>query len=1351
MLALIGDEKLQYEFVTSKTNPQVKPSGIIYNQIDKKLVCPVGIIQHMTLGEKKLSSTHELSEFLFWNVKAYVSDVLTEKATAYFLYIKASKTNYTDAVYVLSKDAIEMESVVGYYHFLVATLNSEKDNYRSFTEWYGYTEISPRRMITNLIQSADGKTYFDLANNRLQISSSSGSVVSPSGDSSVIEVDRGGYNSTKTYYVGDKVWYNGIAYVCISNAASTGTPDKDVSKWKPYGQDVKVGGRNLIRGTSQIHFNSSLWGATGWSVTRPIWNADENAIEFSANNGWQASSIALTQPADNQEYVTVSLRVKMKEDYDIVPLYFGVADTAAWTTTNVLTPSYEWQYFEFTFKATGARFNFTIRGVDNSRKNYKALVKDLMFEKANKASSHSDAPEDIEAQIKSADEKASQAKQEAVNAQNSVSNLNSYVDGAFKDGVISEAEAAAIATHLKNVNETMAQLEATYNKLYANSYLEGIAKTSLLNAKINLFGARDNLISAINTAIADAKVTTTEKDNVNSKYDLFNDAIKSFNSAVEDANKAIQDKLDALSTDKVNNIQIGSVNLVDGSATIYSVGGSGSDTHEDIKILDVFASLEEGQTYTVNCEHDGLYGIAHATDTVQIYLYYEKTISTLISPPSLPHTFKAPKTGKYYFRIDSNKGSIKHSFWNFQIEKGNKATDWKLSNNDIKKQITQAQEAAQQAQKSADQAQSTAQESKNRLNEWAKDSVISPTEKTALKQQAEDVKAEYQEISAQATRYNLTTTTEWAEYYSAYTKAIAAFGKYTKATPENIAIDADYSDIANYYPKRQVILDHIAVKSKEYADEVVNNLQISGRNLVRGTSKPYFNQSLWGATGWSVILPLWNEDENAIEFSANNGWQASSIALTQPATNNEYVAISFKAKAKEGFDIVPVFLGVNNSTQWMSTVNFTPTSEWVEQKFIFKATGARLNLTIRGVDSSQKTYKVLIKDLMFERATKTSSYSNAPEDIEAFITEVEKQSKQAQADADKANNILSDISNDNILTPNEKQDVLKEWDIIKSERATVVAQAQNLGLNASNYTVAYNALSAYITSLLANMTANSAITGSEFRTKFKAYYDAKIALLKDVADKAKELADAAKKAADDAAKAANDALSEAQALDYLKKALAGSTTIDGGLLLTSMIQLGIIDAGKFVEKAGINGTAKNDNDVVIWAGGTLAEAQAGNASTVIRLDGTAQLSSNSNGNRIIIDPTNRSITLKSGKDEVLGVWNFHSDSNGYRSNLTLYEKETSGANAKRVELRPYGLHYWTANNNIYAYYGYRDMIIESFGSSVKKIFSVNVNDGVAPNNKMKWNVQGLPTSSSGLKAGDVYIDSNSNLKVVPYI
>ena len=308
-----------------------------------------------------------------------------------------------------------------------------------------------------------------------------------------------------------------------------------------------------------------------------------------------------------------------------------------------------------------------------------------------------------------------------------------------------------------------------------------------------------------------------------------------------------------------------------------------------------------------------------------------------------------------------------------------------------------------------------------------------------------------------------------------------------------------------------------------------------------------------------------------------------------------------------------------------------------------------------------------------------------------------------------------------------------------------------MNVNYSNYSVAYNDLNAYLTPLLMNMNMNSVINGAEFRNKFKAYYDAKIALLKDVTDKAKELADAAKKAADDAAKAANDALSEAQALDYLKKALAGSTTIDGGLLLTSMIQLGIIDAGKFIEKAGINGTAKNDTDVVIWAGGTLAEAQAGKASTVIRLNGTAQLSSNSAGNRIIIDPTNRSITLMSDKDELLGRWSFYSRSDSYGSNISLYGKGVGSSNYFRSSLAPDGINYYESSDHVHARYGRSNMILESFGSNVKKIFSIDVDEGVTPYNKMKLNVQGLPTSSSGLKAGDVYIDSNSNLKVVPYI
>lgn len=64
----------------------------------------------------------------------------------------------------LSPKAIGMDDVAGFYHLLVGLLNSEYDGERSFVTLYGFTEILPGRITTDKIVSADGTTYFDLAN-----------------------------------------------------------------------------------------------------------------------------------------------------------------------------------------------------------------------------------------------------------------------------------------------------------------------------------------------------------------------------------------------------------------------------------------------------------------------------------------------------------------------------------------------------------------------------------------------------------------------------------------------------------------------------------------------------------------------------------------------------------------------------------------------------------------------------------------------------------------------------------------------------------------------------------------------------------------------------------------------------------------------------------------------------------------------------------------------------------------------------------------------------------------------------------------------------------------------------------
>lgn len=63
-----------------------------------------------------------------------------------------------------------------------------------------------------------------------------------------------------------------------------------------------------------------------------------------------------------------------------------------------------------------------------------------------------------------------------------------------------------------------------------------------------------------------------------------------------------------------------------------------------------------------------------------------------------------------------------------------------------------------------------------------------------------------------------------------------------------------------------------------------------------------------------------------------------------------------------------------------------------------------------------------------------------------------------------------------------------------------------------------------------------------------------------------------------------------QSMKYLQSAMAGSTTMAGGLVLTNLIQLGEQKNSEFVEKAGVSGLHINDNSLAFWAGGTMQQA-----------------------------------------------------------------------------------------------------------------------------------------------------------------
>lgn len=175
MAMLVGDEALQFQFIgiDGNGNSSVRADVINYNQDNKQLTFnahSAGMdiyLQHLTLGINSISSEHKEDEYKKWKMKSYTSPVLTDGSKRYYLYAKCYKTQSLGGELLLSENAIKMDSDSQAYHFLVGVLNTESNGERSFATLYGFTEILPGRITTDRIVSADGKTFFDLANSTI--------------------------------------------------------------------------------------------------------------------------------------------------------------------------------------------------------------------------------------------------------------------------------------------------------------------------------------------------------------------------------------------------------------------------------------------------------------------------------------------------------------------------------------------------------------------------------------------------------------------------------------------------------------------------------------------------------------------------------------------------------------------------------------------------------------------------------------------------------------------------------------------------------------------------------------------------------------------------------------------------------------------------------------------------------------------------------------------------------------------------------------------------------------------------------------------------------------------------------
>nr|DAL02854.1 MAG TPA: tail protein [Caudoviricetes sp.] len=170
MAMLVGDESLQ--FLMGKTIATIGSDDWSISYADNALTAPTGYLKHMTIGVNTITADRENIPHFIWKMPAM--NLAPKTDAKYYVYAVVKRDGFafndTENAYInvnpgtwlMSEQSHRIDENSGTYHLLVGVLNSEYMGERSFATLFGFTEILPGRLTTDIIVSNDGKTYMNL-------------------------------------------------------------------------------------------------------------------------------------------------------------------------------------------------------------------------------------------------------------------------------------------------------------------------------------------------------------------------------------------------------------------------------------------------------------------------------------------------------------------------------------------------------------------------------------------------------------------------------------------------------------------------------------------------------------------------------------------------------------------------------------------------------------------------------------------------------------------------------------------------------------------------------------------------------------------------------------------------------------------------------------------------------------------------------------------------------------------------------------------------------------------------------------------------------------------------------------
>lgn len=330
---------------------------------------------------------------------------------------------------------------------------------------------------------------------------------------------------------------------------------------------------------------------------------------------------------------------------------------------------------------------------------------------------------------------------------------------------------------------------------------------------------------------------------------------------------------------------------------------------------------------------------------------------------------------------------------------------------------------------------------------------------------------------------------------------------YKKGTILNSRADSDTFNYSHWSEDVKYIDEDIA---RQQAQQALDGLIVGGTNLIPAVG---FSSSDSHQTITKLQEELYSQGVYQVTKITNATPPASSYNITQYVkAGKTYVAsVYIRCDSKPSGTSLTKWGLIRFYGKDASGVNVTyadglidaepKVGQWYQRQVVysipsdFDASKETINIfcyapSAAGVVSSMSCIKL-------EEGNKATPTYNMP--ISSIAQWAEESLQQ-----------LSDMSNDGILTPQEKKNVSNEWSEIQGMYSVNSNNVTSLFGSSkptewTTYNTKYSNLSTYITSLKLESDSNTDITKTDFQNKFSEYYNADVNLQKAIAKKSAEL------------------------------------------------------------------------------------------------------------------------------------------------------------------------------------------------------------------------------------------------------